>query len=120
MIDSVIATKAIAQCGNPPFTVPALLNAEAVMLADGGCLLDYDLGVVTNYKDLLPGTFESPRAGLKAYWAAHTHDRHGPRLQHQAGDGEADLVHGPGKRQVQGQDRHPGLRLGRHPVAALR
>ena len=38
MIDSVIATKAIAQCGNPPFTVPALLNAEAVMLADGGCL----------------------------------------------------------------------------------
>jgi putative spermidine/putrescine transport system substrate-binding protein len=72
MIDSVIATKAIAQCGNPPFTVPALLNAEAVMLAEGGCLQDYDLGVVTNYKDLLPGTFEAPRAGLKAYWAAHT------------------------------------------------
>jgi len=72
MIDSVIATKAIAQCGNPPFTVPSLLNAEAVMLAEGGCLQDYDLGVVTNYKDLLPGTFESPRAGLKSYWAAHT------------------------------------------------
>ena len=32
MIDSVIATKAMAQCGNPPFTVPALLNAEAVLL----------------------------------------------------------------------------------------
>ena len=72
MIDSVIATKAIAQCGNPPFTVPAVLNAEAVMLADGGCLQDYDLSVVTNYKDLLPGTFESPRAGLKSFWAAHT------------------------------------------------
>src|SRR5262245_14162312 len=72
MIDSVIATKAIAQCGNPPFTVPAVLNAEAVMLAEGGCLQDYDLGVVTNYKDLLPGTFEYPRAGLKNYWAAHT------------------------------------------------
>src|SRR5262245_43519624 len=57
MIESVIATKAIAQCGNPPFTVPANLNAEAVMLADGGCLQEYDLGVVTNYKDLLPGTF---------------------------------------------------------------
>ncbi len=54
MIDSVIATKAIAQCGNPPFTVPALLNAEAVMLAEGNCLQDYDLGVITNYKDLCP------------------------------------------------------------------
>ena len=72
MIDSVIATKAMAQCGNPPFTVPALLNAEAVLLAEGGCLQEYDLGVVTNYKDLLPGTSEPPRAGLKAYWAAHT------------------------------------------------
>ena len=72
MIDSVIATKAMAQCGNPPFTVPAILNAEAVLLAEGGCLQDYDLGVVTNYKDLLPGTFEPPRAGLKSYWAAHT------------------------------------------------
>src|SRR5215813_11047304 len=72
MIDSVIATKAMAQCGNPPFTVPAILNAEAVLLAEGGCLQDYDLGVVTNYKDLLPGTFEPPRAGLKAFWAAHT------------------------------------------------
>src|SRR5262245_12633350 len=51
MIDSVIATKAIAQCGNPPFTVPSLLNAEAVMLAEGGCVQEYDLGVVTNYKD---------------------------------------------------------------------
>ena len=72
MIDSVIATKAMVQCGNPPFTVPAVLNAEAVLLAEGGCLQDYDLGVVTNYKDLLPGTFEPPRAGLKSYWAAHT------------------------------------------------
>ena len=72
MIDSVIATKAMAQCGNPPFTVPALLNAEAVLLAEGGCLQEYDLGVVTNYKDLLPGTSEPPRAGLKAFWAAHT------------------------------------------------
>src|SRR5262245_44110147 len=61
MIDSVIATKAMAQCGNPPFTVPALLNAEAVLLAEGGCLVDYDLGVVTNFKDLMPGTFE-PRS----------------------------------------------------------
>src|ERR1700730_3072623 len=72
MIDSVIATKAIAQCGNPPFTVPAILNAEAVLLAEGGGLQEDDLGVVTNYKELLPGTFEPPRAGLKAYWAAHT------------------------------------------------
>jgi spermidine/putrescine-binding protein len=118
MIDSVIATKAIAQCGNPPFTVPAVLNAEAVLLAEGGCLQDYDLGVVTNYKDLLPGTFEPPRAGLKSYWAAHTQIVMGLVYNTKRGDGQADLVHGAGKRQVQGQDRHPGLRLGRHPVAA--
>src|SRR5262245_33206658 len=65
MIDSVIATKAIAQCGNPPFTVPALLNAEAVMLAEGGCLQDYDLGIVTNYKDSLARTIDTQAEGRK-------------------------------------------------------
>src|SRR5215813_13662304 len=55
MIDSVIATKAMAQCGNPPLTVPAVLNAEAVLLADGGCLQEYDLSIIANYKDLMPG-----------------------------------------------------------------
>src|SRR5262249_35153415 len=71
-IDSGISTKGIAQCGNPPVTVPSIPNAEAGGVAGGGCPHEHAPGVVSNYKDLLPGTFESPRAGLKSYWAAHT------------------------------------------------
>src|SRR5438105_12383990 len=50
--DNIRAAKAIASCGNPTFTTMEALNSQAVLLAEGGCVADYDLNIVTNYKDV--------------------------------------------------------------------
>src|ERR687883_595094 len=44
-LESVATAKVIAQCGNPPFTVSGHGEAEAILMADGGCIEPYDLGV---------------------------------------------------------------------------
>jgi len=44
-IDSVFTAKAMASCGNPPFSTLAVLQAEASFLGLGGCLQDYDLDI---------------------------------------------------------------------------
>src|SRR6266699_4830696 len=49
-IDSVFTAKAMASCGNPPFSTLAVLQAEASFLGLGGCLQDYDLDICANYK----------------------------------------------------------------------
>src|SRR5262245_9561358 len=51
--DNIRAAKAMASCGNPTFTTVEALNSQAVLLAEGGCVADYDLDIVTNYKDVL-------------------------------------------------------------------
>lgn len=68
--DNVRAAKAMARCGDPEFTVVEALNQQAVLLAAGGCLRDYDLDVVTNYKQLGDGAREAPRGGLSNYFGA--------------------------------------------------
>jgi putative spermidine/putrescine transport system substrate-binding protein len=68
-IDSVFTAKAMASCGSPPFSSPAVLEAEANFLALGGCLQDYDLGIVTNYKDIIDSAKEPPRGALKHWFA---------------------------------------------------
>jgi putative spermidine/putrescine transport system substrate-binding protein len=68
--DNIRAAKAIASCSNPTFTTMEALNSQAVLLAEGGCVADYDLGIVTNYKDIRPLSTEPPRKGLKNYFAA--------------------------------------------------
>jgi len=68
-IDSVFTAKAMASCGNPPFSSVAVLQAEANFLALGGCLQDYDLDIVTNYKDIIDSAKEPPRAQLKNWFA---------------------------------------------------
>ena len=40
-----------------------------MLLAEGGCVADYDLDIVTNYKDVLNLSKEPPRKGLKNYFA---------------------------------------------------
>ena len=67
--DNIRAAKAIASCGNPVFTTMEALNSQAVLLAEGGCVADYDLDIVTNYKDVLSLSKEPPRKGLKNYFA---------------------------------------------------
>jgi hypothetical protein len=66
-IDSVFTAKAMASCGNPPFSTLAVLQAEANFLALGGCLQEYDLDIRTNYKDIIDTAKEPPRGELK-YW----------------------------------------------------
>ena len=67
--DNIRAAKAIASCGNPVFTTIEALNSQAVLLAEGGCAADYDLDIVTNYKDVLSLSKEPPRKGLNNYFA---------------------------------------------------
>jgi putative spermidine/putrescine transport system substrate-binding protein len=67
--DNIRAAKAIASCGNPVFTTVEALNSQAVLLAEGGCAADYDLDIVTNYKDVLALSKEPPRKGLNNYFA---------------------------------------------------
>ena len=68
-IDSVFTAKAMASCGNPPFSSLAVLQAEANFLALGGCLQGYDLGICTNYKDIVDSAKEPPRGQLKDWFA---------------------------------------------------
>jgi putative spermidine/putrescine transport system substrate-binding protein len=68
--DNIRAAKAIASCGNPTFTTMEALNSQAVLLAEGGCVADYDLDIVSNYKDIRPLSTEPARKGLKNYFAA--------------------------------------------------
>ena len=70
-IDSVITAKAMASCGNPPFSTVSILQAEASFLALGGCLQDYDLAICTNYKDIIDNAKEPPRGGLKNWFAPY-------------------------------------------------
>ena len=67
-IDSVFTAKAMASCGNPPFSSLGVLQAEANFLALGGCLQDYDLGICTNYKDIIDSAKEPPRGQLKNWF----------------------------------------------------
>jgi putative spermidine/putrescine transport system substrate-binding protein len=67
-IDSVFTAKAMASCGNPPFSSLAVLQAEANFLALGGCLQDYDLDICTNYKDIIDSAKEPPRGQLKNWF----------------------------------------------------
>jgi putative spermidine/putrescine transport system substrate-binding protein len=70
-IDSVYTAKAMASCGNPPFSTVAVLQAEASFLALGGCLQGYDLGICTNYKDIIAEAREPPRGGLQDWFVPH-------------------------------------------------
>ena len=40
-----------------------------MLLAEGGCVADYDLDIVTNYKDVRGLSKEAPRKGLNNYFA---------------------------------------------------
>src|ERR1044072_1609111 len=61
--DNIRAAKAMARCGNPVFTTMEALNSQAVLLAEGGCVADYDLAIATNYNDILDLSKEPPRKG---------------------------------------------------------
>src|SRR5256885_17139171 len=49
-IDSVFTAKAMASCGNPPFSTLAVLQAEANFLALGGCFSWHPPGITPQVK----------------------------------------------------------------------
>jgi putative spermidine/putrescine transport system substrate-binding protein len=69
-LESVATAKVIAQCGNPPYTVSGHGEAEAILMADGGCIDAYDLDVVKNYKDIYDTAKLPARNGMNAWWAS--------------------------------------------------
>jgi putative spermidine/putrescine transport system substrate-binding protein len=70
-IDSVFTAKAMASCGNPPFSTLAVLNAEAVFLALGGCIQGYDLDICKHYGEIIDSAKEAPRGGISDWFAGY-------------------------------------------------
>jgi putative spermidine/putrescine transport system substrate-binding protein len=66
---SVLISRLLAQPSNPPFTVADLLDIEHFLAADSHAIQDYDLDIVTNFKDIFPTARQAPRAGL-SHWCA--------------------------------------------------
>jgi len=53
-LETVSVSKIIANRGNPPYDVSNNGPAEAVMLQEAGCIVDYDPALVPNLKDIPP------------------------------------------------------------------
>jgi putative spermidine/putrescine transport system substrate-binding protein len=68
-IESVSATKLIAQCSTPPYSVLANSDADALLIAQNGCARDYDLDIVTNYKDIFRAAVMPETNGLRHWYA---------------------------------------------------
>lgn len=68
-LESVAASKVLANCGNPVFSVTANAQAEAMLMADGGCLAGYNREIVTNYADIHPVLRLEQTPGIGPYYA---------------------------------------------------
>jgi putative spermidine/putrescine transport system substrate-binding protein len=69
-LESVAASKILASCGTPVFSVSTHGQAEAVLLAEAGCVQPYKLDVVQNFRDI-PANLTLERAGLGPYYGAY-------------------------------------------------
>lgn len=69
-LESVAASKIIASKGTPVFTVSTHGQAEAVLLADAGCVVPYSAELVPNLKDI-PANLTLEQAGLGPYYGAY-------------------------------------------------
>ena len=69
-LESVAASKILASRGTPVFTVSTHGQAEAVLLADAGCLVAYNPEMVPNFKDI-PANLTLETAGLGPYYGAY-------------------------------------------------
>lgn len=70
-LESVAASKIIASCGNPPFTVSTHGQAEAVLLADAGCVMPYNLEMIPSYKDIPAPLALEQKPGIGPYWGSY-------------------------------------------------
>jgi putative spermidine/putrescine transport system substrate-binding protein len=70
-LESVAASKILANCGKPLYTVSSHGQAEAVLLADGGCLAPYRLDLMSNFKHIPPSLTLEQRPGVGPYYAPY-------------------------------------------------
>jgi putative spermidine/putrescine transport system substrate-binding protein len=70
-LESISASKMMADPDNPPFSVTTHGDPEAILLADRGVLQGYDLDKVPNYKDIYETATLPPRAGMQSWFASH-------------------------------------------------
>lgn len=68
----VLIARLLAQPNDPPYTVADLLDIEQFMAADAGVIQDYNLDIVTNYKDIYPTAVQPARNGLKHWCSSYT------------------------------------------------
>jgi putative spermidine/putrescine transport system substrate-binding protein len=54
-MDPVAASKVLANCGNPPFDVSSAGEPEIALTNGGNCLAEYDMSIVTKFKDIYEG-----------------------------------------------------------------
>jgi putative spermidine/putrescine transport system substrate-binding protein len=69
-LESVAMSKIIASCGTPPFSVSQHGQAEAVLLADAGCIVGYNPELVPNYRHIPPVLTLEQKPGLGPYYAS--------------------------------------------------
>ena len=69
-LESVAASKILASKGTPVFTVSTHGQAEAVLLADAGCVVPYSPELVPNLKDI-PANLTLEQPGLGPYYGAY-------------------------------------------------
>jgi putative spermidine/putrescine transport system substrate-binding protein len=70
-LESVAAAKIVANCGKPIFSVSTHWQTEAVLMADAGCVVGYNLDLVTNYRDIWREVTLEQRPGLGPYYAMY-------------------------------------------------
>lgn len=68
-LDSVLQAKSLATCGDPAFTLWNGITANATVMAQRSCVDDYNLDVVTNYKDIYPFAVAKPQGPLEHWFA---------------------------------------------------
>ncbi len=68
-LESVAMSKILASCGNPPFSVSQHGQAEAVLLADAGCIVGYNPDLVPNYKHI-PSVLTLEKPGMGPYYGS--------------------------------------------------
>ena len=66
---AVTQSKIITECGDPSLSVAGTPDTESARIAEAGCYQDYDLDIVTNYKDIMPTAKQPPRGGLTDWHA---------------------------------------------------
>lgn len=71
-LEPVAASKIVANCNNPVFSVSHHAQGEAVLLGDSGCVVGYNLDLVPNYRLIPSSLVLEQRPGIGPYYAPYS------------------------------------------------